>query len=76
MCCGADYCADPPYECLTWDEYDDRREGYYQGDRSSDDDSRYLHQYKSDVGFVQPIASAGPGSDFRWAGRANPNPNP
>ena len=79
LCCGEYECAYPPYECLTWDEYYNRRDSYYDGDRSSDDDSRYLHQYISDVGFVQPIASADsddPDSDSGWAGRANSNPNP
>ena len=82
LCCGEYYsCPDPPYECLTWDEYynRDRDDDYSYSDRSSDDDSRYLHQYRSDVGFVQPIASADSDdsdSNYRWAGRANSNPNP
>ena len=57
-CCGEEYCANPPYECLTWNEYYNRDDYYDRYGRSnSDDDSRYLHEYKTDVGFVQPITS-------------------
>jgi hypothetical protein len=61
-CCGENNCADPPYECLTWDEYYKRRNDYYRRYSYSDDDSRYLHEYKPDVGFVQPITSDGASS--------------
>ena len=60
-CCGESSCASPPYECLTWDEYNacyacwSSNNNY--NSNSGNDDSRYLHVYKGDVGFVQPITS-------------------